>query len=298
MTDSEPKIQYFDAPNPHGAGGTHRIAFYEWGSPYAPPVLCVHGLTRNGRDFDHLAKRLAEHYRVIAVDVAGRGHSDKLEKIEWYENGVYMQDILALTERMNLQKFDWIGTSMGGIIGMMVASLMPGKITRLVLNDIGAMLPAIGLARIGEYVGRRERFDSLYEADSYLRKIMTPFGIKDPAHWDHVLMHSLVHHADGTVTFAYDANIGEAFRQAAAKLEQIEDISLWMLWEAIECPTLVLRGEKSDILPHDVATKMCAENAQATLVEFAGVGHAPTLMEDAQIDKIEEWLTAHPLKGC
>lgn len=294
-SDSEPKIQYFDAPNPHGASGTHRIAFYEWGSPYAPPVICVHGLTRNGRDFDHLAQRLAGHYRVIAVDVAGRGHSEHLANLEWYENGVYMQDILALAERMNLPRFDWIGTSMGGIIGMMVASLMPGRITRLVLNDIGALLPAAGLGRIGDYVGRHARFASLYEADRYLREIMAPFGITRPEHWDHVLMHSLVHHPDGTVTFAYDPNIGEAFRLAAAKLEKIEDISLWMLWEAITCPTLILRGGESDILPRDVAVKMCAQNEHATLVEFAGIGHAPTLMEDAQIDAIVNWLRANPL---
>lgn len=295
---SAPAPQYFDAPNPHGAEGTHKIAFYEWGNPYAPAIFCIHGLTRNGRDFDYLARRLTEHYRVIAVDVAGRGNSGRLTNLRWYENGTYMQDILALAERMNLQKFDWIGTSMGGIIGMMIAALVPNKITRLVLNDIGAMIPKDGLLRIGEYVGTKKSFPSLVEADRFLRQIMLPFGITQPGHWDHVLEHSLVHHPDGTVSFAYDPAIGDAFRLAASEMEKLEDISLWMLWESITCPTLILRGEKSDILPHAVAVKMCEENEHATLVEFAGVGHAPTLMEDQQIDKVAEWLEANPLKGC
>lgn len=264
------------------------MAFYEWGDPYAPPVVCVHGLTRNGRDFDYLAQALAKHYRVIAVDVAGRGNSDNLSNLRWYDNGTYMHDILALLERMNLKKFDWVGTSMGGIIGMMVASLMPGKITRLVLNDIGALIPADGLMRIGEYVGKRERFNSIYEADSYLRKIMVPFGIKNPDHWDHVLMHTLVHQQDGSVRFAYDPAIGEAFRLAASELEKLEDISLWMLWEAIACPTLLLRGAQSDILPREVALKMCETHPATTLVEFEGIGHAPTLMETGQIQKITD----------
>lgn len=295
MTDSEPKTQYFDAPNPHGATGTHRMAFYEWGSPYAPPVVCVHGLTRNGRDFDYLARELAANHRVIAVDVAGRGNSDYLKELHWYDNATYMHDILALLERMNLSRFDWIGTSMGGIIGMMVASLMPGKITRLVLNDIGALIPAEGLMRIGEYVGKRERFNSIYEADSYLRKIMLPFGIKNPEHWDHVLMHTLVRQQDGSIRFAYDNNIGEAFRLAASQVEKLDDVSLWMLWEAVACPTLLIRGAQSDILPRDVALKMCETHNATTLVEFEGIGHAPTLMEKAQIQKIRDWLVANPL---
>jgi pimeloyl-ACP methyl ester carboxylesterase len=300
LTDSNhnhaPAPQYFDAPNPHGASGTHKIAFYEWGSPYAPAIFCAHGLTRNGRDFDYLARQLAAHYRVIAVDVAGRGNSSPLSNLRWYENSTYMQDILALAERMNLPKFDWIGTSMGGIIGMMIASLMPGKITRMVLNDIGALIPAEGLMRIGDYVGKRDSFPSLYEADSYLRKIMQPFGITQPEHWDHMLQHSLVHHEDGSITFSYDPAIGDAFRLAASEMEKIEDISLWMLWESITCPTLIIRGEKSDILSRETATRMCAEHKKATLVEFAGIGHAPTLMDDQQINAILQWLQANPLK--
>lgn len=295
---SLPQPQYFAAPNPHDAEGTHRIAFYEWGNPYAPPVFCVHGLTRNARDFDMLAQRLAEHYRIIAVDVAGRGKSDRLRDLRWYENSTYMHDILALARHLHLPKFDWIGTSMGGIIGMMIAALVPNTITRLVLNDVGALLPKKGLMRIAEYVGVRDRFPTAKEAEAHLRAIMMPFGIARDEHWEHVMEHTLVHNADGTVSFAYDPAIGDAFRLAASQMEQIEDISLWMLWESIKCPALILRGEKSDILPHDVAVQMCAMHEQATLVEFANVGHAPTLMEEDQIGKIAEWLEANPLPGC
>lgn len=298
MTASEPKLQYFDAPNPHGAQGTHKIAFYEWGSPYAPPVICVHGLTRNGRDFDFLARELAADYRVIAIDIAGRGKSDKLARIQWYENGTYMQDVLALLERMNIQKFDWIGTSMGGIIGMMIASLVPDKITRLVLNDVGALLPKTGLIRIGDYVGKKPRFDSMDEASTYIQRIMAPFGVKEDHHWQHVFDHSFHRHDDGSVSFAYDPGIGDAFRLAASEMEKLEDISLWMLWESIDCPALILRGELSDILSREVAQDMCAMHPNATVAEFAGIGHAPTLMETAQITTITDWMKKHPLKGC
>lgn len=299
MTDSDsPHLQFFDAPNPHGAGGTHKLAFYEWGSPYAPPVICVHGLTRNGRDFDYLARALTEHYRVIAIDVPGRGRSEHLRDIRWYENGTYMQDVLALAERMNLERFDWIGTSMGGIIGMMMASLVPEKITRLVLNDVGALLPKAGLVRIADYVGKQPVFDSMDVAIQYIQRIMAPFGIKEDTHWAHVFEHSFTRLDDSRVAFAYDPGIGDAFRLAASEMEKLEDISLWMLWESIECPTLILRGAESDILTHEVAQEMCAKHPDATLVEFEGIGHAPTLMEDGQIKIITDWLEAHPLPGC
>lgn len=297
MTASDPRLQFFDAPNPHGAGGTHKIAFYEWGNPYAPPIVCVHGLTRNGRDFDYLARALTEHYRVIAIDIAGRGQSAPLSNIRWYENGTYMQDVLALLERMNISKFDWIGTSMGGIIGMMIASLVPGKITRMVLNDIGAVLPKEGLMRIGDYVGKKPRFDTMDEAMAYLQRIMMPFGIEEDEHWAHVYEHSLIRHDNGQVSFAYDPAIGDAFRLAASEMEKLEDISLWMLWESIECPTLLLRGTESDILSADVAQEMVQKHPDCILQEFAGVGHAPTLMTTEQINTITTWLEKHPLKG-
>lgn len=289
---TKPRLHYFDAPNPHGVPGTHKIAFYEWGSPYSPVIFCVHGLTRNARDFDFLASHLANRYRIICVDVAGRGKSANMQDLSWYENGVYMQDILALAEWMNIPQFDWIGTSMGGIIGMMIASLVPGKIIRLVLNDIGAQIPAEGLLRIGEYVGQSPALTHWDQADQYLRKIFAPFGIKNEAHWQHMFDHSLIRHANGNFTFAYDANIGEAFRLAASAMEKIEDISLWMLWEAVTCPVLILRGAVSDILPRATAEKMCDMHKNATLIEFTGIGHAPTLFEPEQIEAVSKWLDA------
>lgn len=292
MTDTEIRHRrfFFDTPNPHGAAGTHRIVFYEWGSPYAPAIVCVHGLTRNGRDFDYLARALAADYRVICIDMPGRGQSERLAQVQWYENATYMQDTLALLDYLNIPEYSWIGTSMGGIVGMMIASLVPGKITRLVLNDVGAILPKAGLLRICEYVGARPDFPNREEAESYLRAIAAPFGIKDDTHWRHFFTHSLIDHTDGRVSFAYDPAIGDAFRLAASQMESVEDISLWMLWESISCPALILRGAESDILPHEVAVKMCAMHDNATLVEFAGIGHAPPLMETEQIDAVKTWL--------
>lgn len=286
---------FFDAPNPHGAKGTHRLAIYEWGSPDSPAILCIHGLTRNGRDFDFLARRLCSEYRIVCIDVAGRGKSENFSDIRWYENGVYMQDILAVAEWMNIPTFDWIGTSMGGIIGMMVASLVPGKITRLILNDIGALIPLEGLFRIMQYVGRKPKFDSFDEAERYLRAIMAPFAVTDDLHWRHIFDHTFIRHDDGSVTLAYDPNIGEASRLAVNSMETLSDVSLWMLWENIKCPVLILRGGDSDILPAEVAKKMVQTHANSTLLEFKGVGHAPTLFDNAQIQPVVDWLDANPL---
>lgn len=292
------RLHYFNAPNPHGAEGTHRLAVYEWGSPESPPILCIHGLTRNGRDFDFLARELASQYRVIAIDVAGRGKSDYFKDVRWYDNGVYLQDILAVAEWMNIQKFDWIGTSMGGIIGMTIASLMPEKINRLVLNDVGAFIPLEGLFRIMQYVGKKPRFDTFDEAERYLRTIMQPFGISDDLHWRHVLDHTLTRNEDGSVMLAYDPRIAEAFKIAISAVPELDNISLWMFWETIKCPTLILRGGDSDILPADVAHKMRDTHPNATLVEFKGVGHAPTLLEDSQIQAVTDWLEANPLTAA
>lgn len=289
------RMHSFDAPNPHGAKGTHKLAIYEWGAPDAPPIVCIHGLTRNARDFDFIARELASGYRVVCIDVAGRGRSEHLTDLRWYENGVYLQDILAALDWMNIQKFDWIGTSMGGIIGMTIASLMPEKISRLVINDIGAFIPVEGLFRIMQYVGKKMRFDNFDEAERYLRTVMTPFGISDDLHWRHVLDHSLIRHTDGSVSLSYDPKIAEAFKLALSALPELDNISLWMLWETITCPTLILRGAESDILPADVAHKMRDTHPNATLVEFKGVGHAPALLEDHQIRSVTDWLAANPL---
>lgn len=270
---------------------------YEWGSPYAPPIFCVHGLTRNGRDFDHLARALSGHYRVICIDMAGRGKSERLAQAAWYTNATYMHDILNVAERMNLAKFDWIGTSMGGMIGMMIAALEPGRITRLVLNDVGATLSAEGLRRICDYVGRTCDFPDIDTAQQTVRRLMQSFAITDDAHWAHVFEHSFIHHENGKVTLAYDPAIGDAFRLAVEEAGGIQEISLWMLWEAIDIPTQIIRGMESDILPRDVAVKMCETHPDASLVEFEGIGHAPTLMEDAQISAIADWLEENPLKG-
>lgn len=293
----QPTQHFFEAPNPKAAAGTHKIAWYEWGDAHSPAILCIHGLTRNARDFDYIANALASDYRIIAVDVAGRGASDWFTDLRWYENGVYMQDILALVEHLQLQKFDWIGTSMGGIIGMMVAALVPGKITRFIINDIGALIPKTGLERIGQYVGKKNNFSTVDDADRYLRMIMEPFGIKHSSHWDHILKYTLVPQADGSVRLAYDPAIGDAFRAAAEAAGGITDIELWKLWEIITIPVLILRGTASDILSRETAVKMCENRPNATLVEFANIGHAPTLMEDDQIQTVKNWLLENPLRG-
>lgn len=279
----------FTAPDPEG-NSTHDMVWWEWGNAEAPPLVCVHGLTRNGRDFDFLANNLADHFRIIAPDVAGRGQSAPLAQHAWYDNATYLRDVLALTDHLRLEQFDWIGTSMGGIIGMMMAALVPDKIRRMVLNDVGFILPKAGLERIATYVGRKHSFHDDAAASSYLRVVMEPFGVKHSAHWEHILAHTFVHDTTNRTCFAYDPRIGDAFREKAAAMGGVQDVDLRMLWQAIQIPILLLRGTKSDILPRDIAVAMIESHPQASLVEFEGIGHAPTLMEDDQIHAIRQWL--------
>ena len=289
-TDSDFQLHYFDAPNPHQAEGTHRIAYYEWGDVLNPPVICVHGLTRNARDFDFLARKLSKNYRVICIDIAGRGKSDPMPQQEWYENAAYMQDILALMKHLKLKAVDWIGTSMGGMIGMMIAAFTPDKIRRMVLNDVGALVPKEGLRRIADYVGRSMDFADMSAAERHVRAIMQPFGITQAAHWEHVMTHTLVTKADGRVGFTYDPRIGDAFRAAIAKMEVVEDISLWKIWECVKCPVLLIRGKESDVLTHEVAQQMVTIHPLCTLVECEGIGHAPALIEEDQLALVAGWL--------
>jgi len=290
LTASEPTTRFFEAPNPHGEPGTHRLAFYEWGDITSSPIVCVHGLTRNGRDFDYLASELSRTHRVIAIDIAGRGLSENLPKPEWYENGVYMRDVLALMERLNIQACDYVGTSMGGIIGMMIASFQPQKITRLVLNDIGAEIPKAGLLRIASYTGRAPAFQTTADAENWLRIVMQPFGVQSEEHWQHFFRHTIRQGAGGKMSLACDPAIALNLRAGLEQVKDLDALSLWPIWEHVACPTLVLRGATSDILSHETLLRMQENHSVMQFAEFSGIGHAPTLMEEEQIKTVQRFL--------
>lgn len=268
-----------------GPHGFHRVAYVEWpGPPGARTVLCVHGLTRNGRDFDDLAQALSRRFRVVCPDVAGRGKSDWLSRAEDYGYPLYLSDMAALIARLDVSEIDWIGTSMGGLMGMMLAAQPGTPIRRLVVNDVGPLVAKEGLDRIAGYVGEDPSFASITELEAYLRKVAATFGQLTDAQWRHLAEHGARRKPDGTLGRAYDPRIADAFKSVTG------DIDLWSVWDAILCPTLVLRGAQSDLLRPADAAAMTQRGPKARLVEFPGVGHAPALMAADQIAVVEAFL--------
>lgn len=279
---AEMQVKTFAAPNPDGVG-THEISYTEWGTVHENFVICVHGLTRNGRDFDFVAQRLAQNFRVICPDMPGRGKSEWLPNFEWYNNEVQIADTLALAQHLGAENFDWIGTSMGGLMGMIIAALYPQKIQKMVTNDIGAFISADGMRRIKGYVKDEILFENRAHAEGRFREIFAPFKIESEEQWLHMFEHGLRETAEGKFSFNHDPAMGKAF--AGEK-----DFDLWRLWEAGKVEkTLLLRGAESDILPHDVAQRM-AQKDGVEFVEFAGFGHVPPLMNAEQIDVVEGFL--------
>jgi pimeloyl-ACP methyl ester carboxylesterase len=274
-----------DCLGPHGF---HRLAYWEWPGPKgAPTVLCVHGLTRNGRDFDALAEALSARFRVVCPDVAGRGKSDWLSDPADYGYPVYLADMAALIARLDVDEVCWVGTSMGGLIGMMLAARSGAPIRRMVINDIGPLIAKEGLARIASYVGRDPSFRDVAELEAALRVVASSFGPLSDAQWRHLATHSARANADGSLGLAYDPHIGDAFRTAPP-----DDVDLWPIYDAVRCPTLVIRGGDSDLLRRADAQAMTRRGPRAKLVEFPGVGHAPALMAQDQIAAIGDFLRA------
>ncbi|MEX2009412.1 MAG: alpha/beta hydrolase [Dongiaceae bacterium] len=270
-----------------GPHGFHRIAYAEWGGDAAArTLLCAHGLTRNGRDFDRLAAAFDGDRRVVCPDLPGRGRSDWLPQAADYTYAQYLADMTALIARMGVAELDWLGTSMGGLIGLMLAAQPDTPIRRLVLNDIGPFVPKAALERIAGYVGRDPRFASLDELEAYLREVHAPFGPLDDSDWRHMALQGYRRREDGGFGLAYDPAIGAAFRTD----EPLADVDLWAAWGAVRCPVLVLRGGDSDLLLPDTAERLSRDGA--TVVEFPGVGHAPALMAADQIAVVREWLAA------
>lgn len=268
-----------------GPSGFHRVHYYEWGDHANDRVvLCVHGLTRNGRDFDALASALSNHFRVLCPDVAGRGKSARLTRKEEYAYPQYCADMAALIARSGATSIDWIGTSMGGIIGMLMASQAGSPIRRMVVNDVGPFIPKAALERIGEYVGQDISFASIEEAEAYVRTISAGFGPLDDAQWRHVVEHSVSQDENGELRLVYDPSIAHAFSGP------VQDVDLWPVWDRIKCPTLLLRGSISDLLLAKTAAEMTRRGPPTRLVEFDGVGHAPMLMSEEQIAPVVQFL--------
>ncbi|MDB5732595.1 MAG: alpha/beta hydrolase fold-containing protein [Variovorax sp.] len=297
------------------------MAYWQWGDPRsAHVVLCVHGLTRQGRDFDALARALLERaegaIRIVCPDVAGRGRSDWLRDPLAYQLPTYARDMLALLAQLQAEQaidtLDHVGTSMGGLIGIALAGQkelpLPVPVRRLVLNDVGPALEPAALQRIGRYVGQGGRYASLAEGAAALRELSSGFGPHSTEQWLTLSAPMLVpagaRTPDGTAKVAtdavdgaagpfllhYDPAIAEPFRAVTAEGVAQAEAAMWSLYDAITAPTLLVRGAESDLLSPATAQAMTRRRPCAWLVEFAGVGHAPTLVAPDQRSAVVSFL--------
>lgn len=275
-----------------GPRGFTDLAYAEWGSPDTKRVaVCVHGLTRNGRDFDWLAPALAARsWRVLCPDMPGRGRSAWLAEPGDYGYPLYNAVGAALIARSGADEVAWVGTSMGGIIGMMLAAQRGTPIARLVLNDVGALIPKASLERIATYVGNDLHFSDSAALEAYLRRVHAPFGALTDAQWRHMAAYGSRPAEQGGLRLHYDPAIALPFKQ-----QEAQDVNLWPVWEQVACPALIIRGQSSDLLPAEVATEMtrrgrAAQGGAVSLTEIAGCGHAPALMDDAQVATVVDFL--------
>ena len=270
------------------------LAYVDWGAADSGKVvLCVHGLTRNSRDFDSLARHLVSlEYRVIAVDVAGRGHSAWLSDPMQYAVPTYAAQLAQLVQLLEIESLVWIGTSMGGIIGMILAAGDETFINRLVLNDVGPFVPAAALQDIQAYVGMADCFETLEELEHHLRRIHAPFGALTDDQWRHLATHSSRETKDGWV-LSYDPAIRIPFAEASS-----EDVDIREVWEGIRCPVLVLHGEESRLLSREVCDRMQATGPRASVVHLPGIGHAPTLTSRDQHAAISDWLEVRDVRAA
>lgn len=270
------------------SGGYHRMQYYEWGDAHNPRVvICVHGLTRNGRDFDTLAEQLSGDFRVVCPDIAGRGRSEWLAAKKDYAYPQYMADLNALVARVTQsaeQRISWVGTSMGALVGMLIAAQPGNPIERLVMNDAGMLVPKAAIERLARYVGKEPAFPAFEALEAHIRRVSAPFGPLTDGQWRHLALHSARRNADGTWGMRYDPAIGAAFEG------ELADVDLSAFWSAITCPTLLIRGVESDILLSETAQAMTTSGPKAKLVEFPGVGHAPMLMSSDQVQVVREFL--------
>jgi pimeloyl-ACP methyl ester carboxylesterase len=250
-------------------------------------VLCVHGLSRNGRDFDYLAAALQTKRHVICPDLAGRGRSDWLNDKQNYSFPTYCADITALLARLGGNSFDWVGTSLGGLIGLVMAAQPNSPIRRLVINDAGPFISKTAPQRILTYLGKAPAFASLAAAERYFREVLAPSGVLRDEHWAHLTKHGVRKAPGGGYAVAYDPGIAAPMRSARAL-----DVEMWELWDRITCPVLLLRGAHSDVLSRKTAEEMCRRGPPTELVEFPDVGHAPALMNAEQIGVVKDWLLA------
>ena len=271
--------------------GLHRMSYKEWGDAKNPKVLlCVHGLTRVADDFDALAQSLIHEYRVVCPDVVGRGQSDWLSNPQFYQIPQYVSDMVTLLARLDAQTLDWFGTSMGGLIGIGVASMANNPIRKLILNDVGPTINADAIQRIGKYLEKEMCFDTFEQAEAYIRQISISFGPHSDVQWHKIARDVLKQDAQGKWKLHYDLKLAIPFHAITPEIAAAGQAMLWSSYDAITCSTLLVRGAESDLLSAETAQQMGLRGPRATMVEIAGVGHAPTFVQEDQIAIAKQFL--------
>lgn len=270
------------------AHGFHEVVYREWGHPESPRVVvCVHGLTRNGRDFDTLAAALADRFRLLCPDMPGRGESEWLADANDYVFPTYLTALTAMLAHAHVERVAWVGTSMGGLLGMIMAAQKASPVAQLVVNDIGPVIEPAALARIAGYVGLNPTFESFAAIEAHIREVSAPFGPLTDAQWSNLTRTTSRQTSDGRWQLNYDPGIAVPFRSSASASGD-----LWAVWDAIRCPTLVLRGAESDLLSKATADAMRTRGPKPQVIEFTGIGHAPMLLSMNQIEPVARFLEA------
>ena len=265
--------------------GRHLLHALDWGPRSARrAVVCAHGYSGNARDFDFLARELARGARVICPDVAGRGESDWLAPLS-YNFPQFLSDFRSLLAHAGVNEVDWVGTSMGGLLGLLLAAESTSPVRSLVMNDVGAFLPADALARIARNLHAPERFATLAEVEAHLRHTHRDWGAIDDAQWTHLVRHGARRSDDGW-RLHYDPQIARVVQP----LPFVSGLYFWNSWYHVRCPVLLMRGESSEVFPASVAATMLEAKPQAELVEVAGAGHAPALMSPAEIATVAQFV--------
>ena len=268
-----------------GPDGFHRIAYRAWGDPGNDKVvICVHGLSRNARDFDSLAAALESDYRILALDMPGRGASDWLADKQAYGLPLYLRVAAAAIARSGAATVDWIGTSMGGIIGMHLAAAVNTPIAKLVINDIGPQVPAEGRRANQAAFGDDPRFATMAEAEAYIRETRAAFGPMSGQSWRRLTEASMRARDDGGYALDYDPGLA-----VVAKREPIAAIEMWPVWDRIRCPTLTIWGTESKLLVRTNVEQMKVRGPKSQILEVPGVGHAPPI-EGALVAEIRAFL--------
>jgi len=267
--------------------GTHNVVYSDWGDEKAPPIICVAGLTGNGHDFDFTAPALVKAgYRVIAVDLPGRGRSDFLTNSLDYNYNQYCDDLLGLISELGLKDVDWLGVSLGGLLGIRIAGAGQSPIRRLILNDVGPVVPQAALDFIHMVISKHYQFDTIKDLEKRMRETRgLTWGPVTDEQWKHMAEHNARALPDGAITYGYDPGIAEIF-----KTEPTGDKDLWPYWDKIECPVLLIHGKKSVVLTKEIVSEMKKRGPKMDYVVFGDCGHVPSLWAPEQIKAIEKWL--------